>query len=379
MKKKLLFADSLRGFAILGVILTHCGSTIFVDGLPSWLKNLSDQGSMGVQLFFIVSAFTLFYSLNNRIKKESFQLSEFFIRRFFRIAPLYYLAMCFYTLKNFTLYKININPTFDLDIGKVISTLTFTNTINPYWLHGYVPGGWSISDEMMFYLLVPILFYMIKNLKHAILLFISTVSIGYFANAIFVNTIGSNIENLNEFIFHWFPNQLAIFTFGILFYHLFKSENNIIQKNFNNYHYHIMAFLFIMMLLTLGLFTTGDMLFNHILFGIAFVGFSYSIGKGKLKLFVNKYTAFIGEISFSMYLIHFFVLDVVATVVKHLLPGLTGIPKFSVLLFATFTISAILSTFTYFLIEKQFIKLGGKIISNRRAAKGTLQADIQGS
>lgn len=90
LNNKLTFLEALRGYAILGVVLTH--STQKLTNLPQWLDNIGIQGARGVQLFFIVSAFTLFYSLSRKHPTHSIDVKDFFIRRFFRIAPAFYFA-----------------------------------------------------------------------------------------------------------------------------------------------------------------------------------------------------------------------------------------------------------------------------------------------
>lgn len=51
------FIDSLRGFAIMGAVAVHAREWIVPSS--SLLRDLASAGSHGVQLFFVVSAFTL--------------------------------------------------------------------------------------------------------------------------------------------------------------------------------------------------------------------------------------------------------------------------------------------------------------------------------
>jgi len=81
------FIDALRGFAILGVVLVH--STILMQPSSNLLRLVAENGARGVQLFFLVSALTLFLSMEARRRGEIAPLRNYCIRRFFRIAPLF--------------------------------------------------------------------------------------------------------------------------------------------------------------------------------------------------------------------------------------------------------------------------------------------------
>jgi hypothetical protein len=71
------YLDALRGIAILGVILVH---SVILSHQGGLLGMVGLTGQRGVQLFYMVSAFTLFMSLDSR-HTEQFQWSNFFIRR----------------------------------------------------------------------------------------------------------------------------------------------------------------------------------------------------------------------------------------------------------------------------------------------------------
>ena len=51
------YIDAMRGWAILGVVSAHCVS----QQLPILLRDIVGAGSIGVQLFFVVGACTLFF------------------------------------------------------------------------------------------------------------------------------------------------------------------------------------------------------------------------------------------------------------------------------------------------------------------------------
>ena len=105
-QSKLDFVDVLRGLAILGVVWLHFTSSSLVQSmLPAALSHVVELGGHGVQLFFMASAFTLFRSYHHRSALEASPVRNFFIRRYFRIAPMYYVAIAYYLFQNGSLFR----------------------------------------------------------------------------------------------------------------------------------------------------------------------------------------------------------------------------------------------------------------------------------
>lgn len=94
--KKLEYINILRGVAVLMVILVHTSQS--VKGIHFITYEIAAYGQMGVQLFFILSAYTLCLSMEKRGASEG--LMPFYLRRYFRIAPLYYFGILFYGFCN---------------------------------------------------------------------------------------------------------------------------------------------------------------------------------------------------------------------------------------------------------------------------------------
>ena len=150
------WVDALRGIAILGVVCCHC----FYDRMPWFICHLNVaqwvmSGRFGVQLFFVASAFTLAWSWNRR-KSECHPTKNFLIRRFCRIAPLYFAGILAYAMMSFCFQ----NGLHGITAGaytpqSVAANLFFIHGWLPFAMNNVVPGGWSIGVEMSFYLLVP--------------------------------------------------------------------------------------------------------------------------------------------------------------------------------------------------------------------------------
>lgn len=121
------FVDALRGWAVIGVILVHTYQ--WIPCSSETLGTIAKRGAFGVQLFYIISAFTLFLSLSRRYFSDTSPFICFFIRRFFRIAPLFYLAILFYSILD------GLGPRFWAPNGVGALHIILT----ALFLHGWMP------------------------------------------------------------------------------------------------------------------------------------------------------------------------------------------------------------------------------------------------
>jgi peptidoglycan/LPS O-acetylase OafA/YrhL len=134
----------LRAVAALGVYFHHFGNP---PGFPNRLSNLQNNGGFGVSFFFVLSGFvlTLTYA------KSDLNLRTYFVKRISRIFPIYWfglsLAFVFVSLDSLDFGKVFLVHFLGLQSWFLDSDLGF---------HFNGPG-WSISVEMFFYLLFPLL------------------------------------------------------------------------------------------------------------------------------------------------------------------------------------------------------------------------------
>jgi peptidoglycan/LPS O-acetylase OafA/YrhL len=137
--------DSLRGFAVLAVILYHY--------FPHWFEN-SPLGWIGVRFFFVLSGFLITgILLRGREAVEAgkegrwFMLRRFYTRRFLRIFPIYYLV----------LFILAICGAEEIR-GSLLWHLSYLSNVR-FVLEGYfqvwVAHFWTLSVEEQFYLLWP--------------------------------------------------------------------------------------------------------------------------------------------------------------------------------------------------------------------------------
>jgi peptidoglycan/LPS O-acetylase OafA/YrhL len=143
--------DTLRGLAILVVVAFH----VSIDFRPAeWVTHVTVFGNQGVQLFFLISAITMCLMWDQR-GTESDRLIKFYLRRFFRIAPLFWLAIIFYTF--WDSIKLGIGPRDVFTWQELVLTASFLHGFSSDAINLVVPGGWSIAAEMNFYVVFPLL------------------------------------------------------------------------------------------------------------------------------------------------------------------------------------------------------------------------------
>ncbi len=153
--------DGMRGVAVLLVVAAHCdipqraATKLFQHGLraAATLINL-DGGDLGVSVFFVISGFLITSLLTRRSGAPS--LRTFYIRRFFRIFPPYFVYLLVVGL-------LWVAGTMPMLRSAFVAALLYLSNYFPYiwsepagrgWLVGHT---WSLSLEEQFYLVWPFL------------------------------------------------------------------------------------------------------------------------------------------------------------------------------------------------------------------------------
>lgn len=146
--------DGLRGIAVLLVIISHISFWNRL-GFDNNFTSIMMNGDFGVRLFFVLSGFLItFLLLNEKITKGSINLKTFWIRRFLRLMPVYYVAILF-------TFIIELIGLIRIPNCSYYYALTYTyNFVTPDCNWKGFSHFWSLAVEEHFYLLWPIFLHL---------------------------------------------------------------------------------------------------------------------------------------------------------------------------------------------------------------------------
>ena len=198
---------SLRFFAALHVILFHLNVEGILTGGPWWYRNFAGIGYIGVNFFFVLSGFILVYTYAGT---GDLSPLRFWRARLARIYPAYLLSLAVSApFFFFTARRLNL-PFFSwseqhLALASILTIVLLQSWV-PQGALAWNPVCWSLSDEAFFYSAFPFLLNRIKTLSRRLLLWIAaiwlislTLSLGYVA----LHPDGAAKVNSSEVTLFW--------------------------------------------------------------------------------------------------------------------------------------------------------------------------------
>jgi peptidoglycan/LPS O-acetylase OafA/YrhL len=169
---RLEFLDALRGIAALTVAVQHIAETFWVEAL-GWSHHWFRAGEFGVLVFFLCSGFIIPASMERRN-----DIVEFWIGRLFRLWPLYLLTVGLILLA----FQVSERITPPAGYRPVADTLFNTTMLQVFSSRPLVIGAsWTLGYELVFYLLVSVLFLLglhRKSAQTAVFLLVAALGLG---------------------------------------------------------------------------------------------------------------------------------------------------------------------------------------------------------
>jgi peptidoglycan/LPS O-acetylase OafA/YrhL len=358
--------DILRALAILFVVYGH-GRHIVYEYYYNKIYDLPVLD--GVSIFFVLSGFLIggiLIKIINQTDLSKNDLFKFWLRRWFRTLPNYYLVL-------FTL--IVIEYSYGLTQGQMIPAtiykyfIFFHNFYTPS--PGFFPEAWSLSVEEWFYLLIPLFLFLtwhFTNLdrKQIIQLWIFTIIIGVtlFRTASAIHYNVSSIEVWDLYLRKEVITRLDSIMFGFLGAYLAYYKSSIWDK-YKNIFFGIGLFLLISQKLYTFIFDEDFFYLNYFSFTITSIGTLLLLPKldtvQKGSGLIYRFFTFISIISYAMYLLH------LSLIQKNLIPllfsGLYTADNLSLTLIkylSYWTLTILLSYLLYKYYENPMTKLREK-------------------
>ena len=347
--------DALRGYAILLVVFVHTQGIILP--VSHGLKTAASQGARGVQLFYLVSAFTLTRSLLHHLSREapSEVYRAYAIRRFFRLAPMFYLvAAILFAMEG-------LSPRYwapeGLSIWEFVSGFVFLNAWVPNAITSIVDGGWSVAVEANFYLLLPFLLLIIRDRRSALVALVAIGGTGFAISEALGDMAragGANHVTISFFKF-WLPYQLPAFLAGIVLYHLPA------PRPLGRWA-DLVAVLALAGLLWIGRFY---------LFKVGCLAiFAYCVLHASRSLFANPVAAFVGKVSYSLYFLHFLAMRAAGQPIRDLAEMLpAGDARFVAAFLLLLAVAVPASWVTWRLVELPGMALGRHVLARSNAER----------
>jgi peptidoglycan/LPS O-acetylase OafA/YrhL len=273
--------DSLRGIAALAVVLYHyCyGYTTVVGKHTPGLDLAATNGHFGVNLFFIISGFVIFMTLERSAKATDFSVS-----RFARLWPPYLVCAGFTSL---LIVVLNFNP-MHLTVGDALLNLPMLNK-----LLGNVsidPSYWTLTYEVLFYAGAAMIFFGLKIKR------IEWACLAWMALA-FVARVSSFNEQHVRIGVLFGVDFCHFFVLGMMVYRIYQR-----RATWLTWSTAIVAF---SMTLFGPAFNPGTMkLWQFMLMTAVFVLTVWLAAERKMRFLNIAPLLFLGQISYSLYLVH---------------------------------------------------------------------------
>ncbi|HEX6100267.1 MAG TPA: acyltransferase [Thermoanaerobaculia bacterium] len=351
--------NGLRFFAAMAVAFSHVELLKQYHGLPNAYDQpaVYELGRLAVTLFFVLSGYLITWLLLvEKQRTGGIDVRRFYMRRVLRIWPLYFLVvlLAFLVLPHLDAFQV---PRFTDAMGAHfgIAFALFVLFLPQLALSLYDPvpfaePAWSIGVEEQFYLLWPFLLRRTKNFPRLALIVIVTV-IGARQGALWIAQASRADEAALRFwnaaISYLYFTRIECMAIGGLFAWLVFAKKRALLSFLQSGFVQLATYALTAWLL----FTSSFKPIFHygvyaVCFGILILNVSAN-PRSLIKL-PGRVFEFLGDISFSIYMLH----ELAIQLVIHL-----GWTSDAVLYPASMTLTVLAAAACYFVVERPFLRL----------------------
>lgn len=227
--------EGLRAAAALSVMLGHFNLHLVPrEAVSSALQKMLNVAGQGLTLFFVLSGFLLFGPfLTAAARGTSSDVPRYFLNRFLRIYPAYIVIFVIAALllglaytKAVSAGDAGVEGTADTIgrmtvLGTIAANLFLVHTLTPWTIKTGLGVSWSLTAEICFYLVLPVLAVIAVRLSRRWRLNTSAVivSFGMIIVGLACRTIGNAQvygDAATQFYLQWGGTWLAVFLRSIL-------------------------------------------------------------------------------------------------------------------------------------------------------------------
>ena len=350
--------NELRAIAAFGVIIHHIeqfkgmnGITISNVNLLFLIRNL---GKSSVDLFFVLSAFLITYLLLQEKSNNngSINIGKFYLRRIFRIWPLYYLIMLISfvlipLVSNLSIFEHNesllnlINDPDNYTFKTIFLYLSFLPQYSRVVLGA--SQSWSIGVEEQFYLIMPL-----------VLLFLNRKSFFIFI-LILVGIYFIPIIEIHKWVYE-ITRYFRIMGIGVIggyfYYYNSSTISNLTKSKF-------LYFLILALIIILSVFIVFERNWNRYILGILFLFLIlFTINNANKMAFRSKILSYLGKVSYGIYMYHPFILFLIFPLAnKYFLEKNGNDITYNLFLYiAGYMFTIFISMISYEFFESKFIR-----------------------
>lgn len=357
---KLEFIQALRGFAAISFVICHLRDLFIGTSLESSAMHWMLPGAYGVDLFFIISGFIITLTSYNYKKQDG---KKFILKRIIRIWPPY----VFWTIAYVML--INWGNLSAINVDSVIKSLAFI-PLNfdsaIYFGAAALPQGWTLNYEAYFYLVFALCF-LFGRFKHLAIFVWFTVTLIGLPFLLHLSdpkplVVGFGYVNLIM------QRMMFEFVFGVFCALIYKKRILQVQnRNIFNllafFAFTIPFFAYVLSIHTIDHGPTNFGMFYMVSFLLLILCADYIERNVKLpKALVNA-----GNMSFSIYLCHIFVMTIAMLLVNQ--AGYDGLEKAFSIIALFIPILIITASLSYTFLEKNLHDfLHNKIIADVKSS-----------